>query len=149
MGGSSHILLFIQAAEGRGLDHPLRINVPMKSPKSILIVDDDRDAPLFLGDRLDALGYDVLTAANGQEGLEVLQSQSVDGVLLDLNMPAMGGIAFLEKLGRSSATPPVIVMSAIKNRSELLQAILKGATDFLIKPIDQDELASKCFRLFQ
>lgn len=149
MGKSSHIPLFIQAEQGRGLDRPLTIKVPMKRRKSILIVDDDKDVLLFLGDRLNALGYDVLTATNGQEGLEVLQSQSVDGVLLDLNMPVMGGIDLLEKLGMSSATPPVIVMSATEHRSELLQAILKGAMDFLIKPIAQDELTSKCFRLFQ
>jgi two-component system response regulator MprA len=149
MGKSSHIPFFIQAAQGRGLDRPLTNNVPMKGRKSILIIDDDADVLLFLGDRLNARGYDVLTAINGQEGLEVLQSQSVDGVLLDLHMPVMGGIALLEKLGTSSTTPPVIVMSATENRSELLQAILKGAMDFLIKPITQDELTSKCFRLFQ
>ncbi|MEJ2231827.1 MAG: response regulator [Nitrospirales bacterium] len=131
------------------MDRPLTIKVPMTSRKSILIVDDDQDVLLFLGDRLNALGYDVLTATNGQEGLETLQSQSVDGVLLDLNMPVMGGLALLEKLEMSSASPPVIVMSASEHRSELLQAILKGAMDFLIKPIAQDELTSKCFRLFQ
>jgi len=131
------------------MDRPLTIKVPMTSRKSILIVDDDQDVLLFLGDRLNALGYDVLTATNGQEGLEILQNQSVDGVLLDLNMPVMGGLALLEKLEISSASPPVIVMSASEHRSELLQAILKGAMDFLIKPIAQDELTSKCFRLFQ
>ena len=141
--------LFTQAEQGRGLDHTLTIKIPMKSRKSILIVDDDQDVLLFLGDRLNALGYDVLTASNGQDGLEVLQSQSVDGVLLDLNMPVMGGIALLEKLGISSTNPPVIIMSAAEHRSEILQAILKGAMDFLVKPITQDELTSKCFRLFQ
>jgi len=55
----------------------------------------------------------------------------------------------LEKLGNPSPSPPVIVMSAIGNRSELLEAVLKGAMDYLIKPIDQDALASKCLRLFQ
>ena len=121
----------------------------MTSRKYILIIDDDKDVLLFLGDRLNALGYDVLTATNGQEGLEVLQSQSVHGVLLDFNMPVMGGITMLEKLEESSAMPPVIVMSGAEHRSELLQAILKGAIDFLIKPIAQDELTSKCFRIFQ
>ena len=121
----------------------------MQNRKCILVVDDDQDVLLFLGDRLKALGYDVLTAGNGKEGLETLHSQSVDGVLLDLNMPVMGGMTMLEKLGNLSPSPPVIVMSAIGNRSELLEAVLKGALDFLIKPIDQDELASKCLRLFQ
>jgi DNA-binding NtrC family response regulator len=58
-------------------------------------------------------------------------------------------MTMLEKLGNLSPSPPVIVMSAIGNRSKLLEAISKGALEYLIKPIAQDELASKCFRLFQ
>jgi len=145
----SHIYLVNQAQEGNKGDGFLNITGPMKNHKCILIVDDDKDVLLFLEDRLNALGYDVFTATNGQEGLEVLQSQSVNGVLLDLDMPVMGGITMLEKLGRFSTFPPVIVMSANDRRSELQQAILKGAIDFFIKPIAQDELTSKCLRLFQ
>lgn len=121
----------------------------MKIRKCILIVDDDNDILLFLGDRLNALGYDVVTATNGLEGIQVLQRQSVDGVLLDLMMPVMGGIAMLEKLSNPSLTLPIIVMSATDHRSELLEAIMKGAMDFLIKPVAQKELTSKCLRLFQ
>jgi DNA-binding response OmpR family regulator len=121
----------------------------MKNRKCILVVDDDQDILLALRDRLNALGYDVLTASNGKEGLETLYSQSVDGVLLNLNMPVMGGMTMLENLGNPSSSPPVIVMSATAHRPELLEAILKGAMDYLIKPIAQDELASKCLRLFQ
>jgi CheY-like chemotaxis protein len=126
----------------------LNYKIPMKTRKCILIVDDDSDVLLFLEDRLNALGYDVLAATNGQEGLEVIHGHSVDGVLLDLDMPVMGGIPMLEKLGVSPATPPVIVMSANDHRPELQRAIVKGAMDFLIKPIAQDELADKCLRLF-
>lgn len=136
-------------SEGRGMDKHSNSNVPIKARKRVLIVDDDSDVLLFLEDRLDALGYEVLAATNGKEGLEVLQGQSVDGVLLDLDMPVMGGISMLENLGKSSATPPVIVMSANDHRSELQQAIIKGAMDFLIKPIVHDELANKCLRIFQ
>lgn len=121
----------------------------MKNRKCILVVDDDQDILLFLGGRLNALGYDVLTAGNGKEGLETLHSQSVDGVLLDLNMPVMGGMTMLEKLGNPCENPPVIAMSANAHRSELLKAISKGALDWLFKPIDQDELARKCLRLFK
>ena len=121
----------------------------MTIQKCILIVDDDKDVLLFLGDRLKALGYDVLTASNGKEGLEVLYSHSVDGILLDLDMPIMGGLTMLEQLGSHSAFPPVIVMSADVHRSELQQALLRGAMDFFIKPITQDVLTNKCLRLFQ
>ena len=121
----------------------------MNNRKCILVVDDDPDVLLFLDDRLNALGYDVLTASNGKEALETLHSQSVDGVLLDLNMPVMGGMTMLEKLGNLFENPPIIVMSGNAHRSELLAAMSKGALDWLFKPIDQDELARKCFRLFK
>jgi CheY-like chemotaxis protein len=123
--------------------------VPMNNRKCILVVDDDPDVLLFLEDRLNALGYDVLTAGNGKEALETLHSQSVDGVLLDLNMPVMGGMIMLEKLGNPFENPPIIVMSGNAHRSELLAAMSKGALDWRFKPIDQDELARKCFRLFK
>ena len=121
----------------------------MKTRKCILIVDDDSDVLLFLEDRLNALGYDVLAATNGQQGLEVIHGRSVDGVLLDLDMPVMGGIPMLEKLGSSPAIPPVIVMSANDHRPDLQQAMTKGAMDVLIKPIVHDELADKCLKIFQ
>lgn len=120
----------------------------MKSQKRILIVDDDADVLLFLRDRLNALGFEVLTAANGKEGVDALQHHSVDGVLLDLYMPVMGGILMLEQLAQSPTIPPVIVMSGTEHRSELQLAIIKGAMDFLIKPISQDVLRDKCRRLF-
>ena len=61
----------------------------------------------------------------------------------------MGGMTMLEKLGTPFENLPVIVMSANAKRSELLGAILNGALDWLFKPIDQDELARKYFRLFK
>ncbi len=120
----------------------------MKSQKRILIVDDDADVLLFLRDRLNALGFEVLTAANGKEGVEALQHHTVNGVLLDLSMPVMGGLLMLEQLAQSSTLPPVIVMSPSEHQSEIQLAIIKGAMDYLIKPIAPDVLTEKCLRLF-
>ena len=121
----------------------------MKSQKRILIVDDDTDVLMFLRDRLNALGFEVLTAANGKEGMEALQHHTVNGVLLDLYMPVMGGLLMLEQLVQSSTFPPVIVMSPTEHRSEMQLAMDKGAMDYLIKPIAPDVLTDKCLRLFQ
>lgn len=138
----------MQPVEGLRLGNFFRCYGLMKSQKCILIVDDDADVLLFLRDRLNALGFGVLTAANGKEGVDALQHHTVDGVLLDLYMPVMGGILMLEQLALSSMRLPVIVMSATEHRSELQLAIIKGAMDFLIKPIAPDELTDKCLRLF-
>jgi CheY-like chemotaxis protein len=116
--------------------------------KRILIIDDEEDVLLFLADRLKALGYEVLTATNGRDGLNLLNQHSVHGVLLDLHMPVMGGLAMLDHLEKWASIPPVIVMSATEYHSELQRAIEKGAKDILNKPIAQEELTGKCLRLF-
>jgi CheY-like chemotaxis protein len=121
----------------------------MKKRKRILIVDDDKDFLLFIGDRLIAMGYDVLTATNGQEGLDLLQRQPVDGMLLELHIPVMGGLDMLAQLKNHSPFPPVIVLSAKDHRSELREAMRRGAASFLTKPIVQDELTGKCFEFFR
>jgi two-component system, OmpR family, alkaline phosphatase synthesis response regulator PhoP len=139
---------FLKAVEGLGMGSFFRYYGSMEIKKCILIVDDEVDVLLFLKDRLKALGFEVLTAANGQEGFNVFHHHAVDGVLLDLYMPVMGGMLMLEQLGQSSPLPPVIVMSVTEHRSELQLALVRGAKDFLIKPIAHDELTGKCMRHF-
>ncbi len=117
-----------------------------KPQKCLLIVDHDHDVLLFLKDRLIAMGYEVVTATNGQEGLDVLQRQSIDGILLEL--PVMGGFYLLEQLKQHFPSLPIIVMSANDHRSEFRKALRKGAADYLIKPIAPNELTSKCEKVF-
>ena len=118
-------------------------------PKPILIVDDDPDVRLFLSDRLQVLGFQPLLAINGQEGLEILHNQIVHGVLLDMEMPIMGGMEMLKAIRESSFTLPVIMMSADEYRLKLIEALTQGASDFLTKPINYEELSKKCWRLFR
>lgn len=125
------------------------MSISINDSKRILIVDDDPDVRLFLNDRLHALGFHPVLAVNGQEGLKVLEDQELQGVLLDIEMPIMGGMEMLNHLRQISTTLPVIMMSADEFRMKLLEAIIQGATDFLIKPIRQEDLAEKCWRLFR
>ncbi len=123
--------------------------ITVKDSKRILIVDDDPDVRLFLSDRLEALGFEPFIATNGQEGLKIIREQSMQGILLDMEMPVMGGLEMLKLLREQSSTLPVIVMSADDYRLKLLDAIVQGATDFLIKPIRYEDLSEKCWRLFR
>ncbi len=125
------------------------MSISINETKRILIVDDDPDVRLFLSDRLHALGFQPILAVNGQEGLNILEDQELQGVLLDIEMPVMGGMEMLGHLRKSSTTLPVIMMSAGEFRMKLLEAIVQGATDFLIKPIRHEDLADKCWRLFR
>lgn len=66
--------------------------------KHLLIIDDHMDILLLLKDRLEDLGYEITTASNGEEGLECIERQSIDGILLDLEMPAMDGLTLISTL---------------------------------------------------
>jgi DNA-binding response OmpR family regulator len=114
----------------------------------ILVVDDDHDIGLMLIDRLVFLGFHAVSASNGAEGLTLLEREAVDGILLDIQMPVMDGLTMLDEVRERYPTIPVIVISAEQNKQKLIQAVERGATDFLLKPIDVHLLAAKCRAIF-
>jgi len=117
-------------------------------PSHILVVDDNTDITLMLKDRLNFLGYHATTASDGVEGLAVLASTAIDGVLLDVQMPRMDGLMMLTYIRDQYPHIPVIMMTAEFNTHSLSQAMEQGAQDYLIKPIDSEGLMQKCFRVF-
>jgi len=116
--------------------------------QSILVVDDEQDVSLMLKDRLTFLGFIVTTASNGAEAMSMIKTLTVDGILLDIQMPVMNGMTMLEQVREQNSSMPVIVMTAELNKKKLIQAMELGANDYLVKPIDVDLLAKKCFTLF-
>ncbi len=113
--------------------------------KKVLVVDDDPDIVLMLTDRLESLGYATLSAGDGQRALELLESEEPGLVLLDLEMPRMTGLEVLEHLAPQeqadpSSRPPVIVMTAHGTIERAVEAMKRGAFDFLTKPLDVDQL---------
>ena len=119
------------------------VGLPMQ--KNILVVDDDPDIVLMLTDRLESLGYATLSASDGQRALELLESEEPALVLLDLEMPRMTGLEVLESMARQeqaplSNLPPVIVMTAHGTIERAVEAMKRGAFDFLTKPLDVDQL---------
>ena len=118
-------------------------------PKRLLVVDDQLDTILFLKDRLEGQGYEISTAANGEEGLQMIETQKIDGILLDLEMPVMDGLTMLKHLRKQFPQTPVIVMSTDPTGSPMAEAIVNGAQDYLFKPILSETLISKCRQLFE
>jgi len=116
--------------------------------KRILIVDDQETILVFLRDRLEQLGFAIFTASNGAEALTLLQKDSFQGILLDLEMPVMDGLTMLSHIRKQSNAVPVIVMSADPTRTAMIKAIEAGARDYLTKPISYEILKYKCLRLF-
>ena len=106
----------------------------------ILVVEDDRPTRESLGRALTQAGYRTLTAADGASALAILQEKSVDVLVTDLKMPGMDGMALL---GRARAECPetvVIMLTAFATVDLAVEAMKKGAYDFLTKPIHLDKL---------
>ncbi len=108
----------------------------MNTLGNVLVVDDDVVYQTLLASKLKRDGYKVTKAQNGRQALEILQSQSFDVVLLDIQMPEMDGYQVLERM-KSDQTLwhiPVIVISGVEGMESVIRSIEKGALDFLPKP---------------
>ena len=108
----------------------------------VLIVDDDQDIVTMLQDRLDAGGYRTLTAADGQRGIELIEQESPNLVLLDLYLPRLKGMDVLKRMAQNKQIDdiPVIVMTAAGTIPDAVEAMRQGAYDFLTKPLEKDHL---------
>jgi len=110
------------------------------SNHKILIVDDDPQIRMLLRDRLQANGYEISLAENGVKGLELLEKESPDLMLLDLQMPEMDGMDVLDHLHRKSVEIPVVVLTAHGTIERAVEAMRLGAHDFLPKPCKPDHI---------
>jgi CheY-like chemotaxis protein len=115
------------------------------SSATILVVDDNEMNRDMLGRRLERSGYTVLLATGGQEGLDIIEQQPVDLVLLDIMMPDMSGIETLKIIrSRYSMAQLPVIMATAKDRSEdMIEAFDLGANDYVTKPIDLPILLSR------
>lgn len=110
----------------------------------ILIVDDNPDILTMLKDRLESLGYRVVTAGDGERALALLDQESPNLALLDLELPRLSGLEVLKHLSTARqgllADTPIIMMTAYGTIPTAVEAMKLGAYDFLTKPLDKDHL---------
>ena len=111
----------------------------------ILVVDDTPLNVKLLEDVLTIKGYDVTTAASGQEALAKIRSESIDLVLLDVMMPGMNGYEVCRAIREDVRTAllPVVMVTALDATQERLNGLEAGADDFLSKPLNQPELLAR------
>ena len=113
----------------------------MDEPAKILVADDDRTIRRNLVLLLKAEGYATLDAADGASALDLIRSESPDAVLLDLKMPGLDGLEVLAALGPAALVDlPVIVVTAFGGSAPAIEAMRRGAYDYLTKPFDLDEV---------
>ena len=114
----------------------------MASRGRILIVDDEANARAALSEILKDEGYVTETAADGFKALGKLEEFAPDVILTDLKMPGLDGIAFMEKAKASSPGVVFVVMTAFGTITSAVEAVKKGAENYLTKPLDFDALAA-------
>ncbi len=106
----------------------------------VLIVDDEKAIRKTLGEILQYEGYTILEATNGEEALAIHKDQKIDVVLCDIKMPKIDGIEFLEKALLVHAHIPIIMISGHGNIDTAVEAVKKGAFDYISKPPDLNRL---------
>ena len=113
--------------------------------KKILVVDDESDILKLTSLRLRKLGYDVLTATNGKEGLDSIRDNAPDLVLLDMILPVMCGADVCRKIKDDEQLKhiPVLLFTASSNIMTAETAKKLRADDFIVKPFDPEELTKK------
>ena len=113
----------------------------------ILSVDDSAATRHFIKKAIEVLGFDFLEAADGQQGMEVLERENgkVDLILLDRHMPVMDGLEMLDavKANDTYKNIPVTMVTVELERDEIQKAISRGAKNYLIKPFTQENLIGK------
>jgi DNA-binding NtrC family response regulator len=107
---------------------------------TILIIDDEKAIRKTLTEILSYEGYKIDEASDGEEGLKRFSEKAYDIVLCDIKMPKLDGIEFLEKAKEINADVPVIMISGHGNIDTAVEAVKKGAFDYISKPPDLNRL---------
>ena len=117
----------------------------MTDKKKILIIDDDRPLAQLFAMQLREAGYFTVLAQDAIQGLMLAKRERPDLVLLDINMPAGGGMSLLDKLGTSVNTQnvPVVIITAVTDSKIAAEALAKGAKAVLHKPVNKETLLAQ------
>jgi two-component system, OmpR family, alkaline phosphatase synthesis response regulator PhoP len=109
----------------------------------ILVIDDEQALRQTLARLLQRAGYEVTTAETGEQGLDFLKSTDFDLVYLDLRMPGLSGLDVLDVVHAQYPGIPVVLFTAQPDLSSALEALRRGASDYLLKPLKPDTIIEK------
>jgi nitrogen regulation protein NR(I) len=109
--------------------------------EKILLIDDDEGLIHFLGRFFERKGYAVTACADGRDALVKVAEQRYDLILLDYKMPGLNGLDTLQQLKQARVRTPVVLMTAYGTTDTAIEAMKRGAYDYLVKPFDREELS--------
>ncbi len=110
--------------------------------QKILVADDEASIRRILETRLKMIGYDIVTAADGEEAITVFNKENPDLIVLDVMMPKMDGYGVVREIRRTSDVP-IIILTALGDVSERITGLELGADDYVIKPFSPKELEAR------
>ena len=105
----------------------------MQNKKQIVLADDDPFVREMIGEILEDLGYTTKFAEEGQQALDILKEEPVDAIITDMHMPVMDGMTLIEQVRIIDKDIPLIILTVDSEISTAVEAIKKGADDYLIK----------------
>lgn len=113
--------------------------------KQLMLVDDDPNLILLVKDYLEFRGYQVTTAENGREALELLEEKIPDLIICDVMMPEMDGYTLVQEIRKNSATElvPVLFLSAKGQSQDRVKGLNTGADVYIVKPFEPEELVAQ------
>jgi DNA-binding NarL/FixJ family response regulator len=116
-----------------------------KNQKKLLLVDDDPNLILLVKDYLEFRGYEVVTAENGREALEILTHELPDMIICDIMMPEMDGYGFVTELRKQNQASwiPVLFLSAKGQSQDRIKGLNLGADVYMVKPFEPEELVAQ------
>lgn len=115
----------------------------------ILVVDDDKNTRMYFQGLLEKSGYTVTLAQNGKNALEIIDSEHIDLVVLDVMMPEMDGYEFTQTIRQYDNNLPILMVSAKQLPTDKNRGFAVGTDDYITKPINQDEFLYRIKALFR
>jgi two-component system KDP operon response regulator KdpE len=121
----------------------LNTETPIAAQGAILVVDDDVSTRRALRVTLSGLGFSVVEAARGEEALSLVRATWFDAVLLDVDMPGMGGVETCRSIRRAVARLPILMLTVMDSEDDKVLALDAGADDYITKPFQLRELTAR------
>ncbi|MBL8242379.1 MAG: response regulator [Bryobacterales bacterium] len=119
----------------------------VKSMGTALVIDDSRAIRMILGRTLNRFGYEVCSAANGREALDMIGEQELDlsVILVDWNMPEMNGLEFVKSIRSNPrySEVPLMMVTTETEIEQMYRALEAGANEYVMKPFTDDVIADK------
>jgi len=117
--------------------------------KKILVVEDDPGIQLSLKDEFESQGYAVFKADNGEDALEIVETQQPDLIILDIMLPVLDGLEVCKRLRKAGKNTPIIMLTVKDKEIDRVLGLELGADDYVTKPFSLRELVSRVKAIFR